>query len=111
MFLDVLIYSRNTLKMASSFFMSFVSINASTSVLKSISCFAIMEFKTVIGFAQFAVEPTALNSNLFPVKAKGDVLFLSVLSNRISGILPTTFSFKSVFSSGDSFPFVTPSRS
>ena len=57
-----------------------------------------MVFKTVIGIAQFAEEPTALNSNLFPVNAKGDVLFLSVLSNKISGILPMIFSFKSVFS-------------
>ena len=70
-----------------------------------------MEFKTVIGLAQLAVEPTARNSNLLPVKAKEDVRFRSVLSNKISGILPTTFSFKSVFSSGDNFPLVTPSNS
>ena len=58
----------------------------------------------VIAFAQFAVEPTALNSNLFPVKAKGDVLFLSVLSNKIWGILPI-FNFNSVFSSADNALF------
>ena len=52
-------------------------------------------------------EATALISNLFPVNAKGEVLFLSVLSNKISGIFPTTFSFNSVFSSGESFPLVT----
>ena len=41
----------------------------------------------VIGPAQFADEPTALNSNLLPVNAKGEVLFLSVLSNNNSGIV------------------------
>ncbi len=44
-------------------------------------------FKTVIGLEEFAEEPTALNSNLLPVKAKGEVRFLSVLSNKIEGIL------------------------
>ena len=60
--------------------------------------------------AQFCSEPTARNSNLFPVKAKGEVLFLSVLSNKISGIFPTTLSFKSVFSLGDNLPFETCSK-
>ena len=109
--LDFLMYSLKTLNIASSFFKSFCSIKLSTSFLNSISCLATMEFKTVIGFAQLAVEPTALNSNLLPVKAKGDVRFLSVLSSKISGILPTTFNFKSVFSFGDNLPFVTPSSS
>ena len=36
-------------------------------------------FNTVIGPPQFAEEPTARNSNLFPVKANGEVLFLSCL--------------------------------
>ncbi len=72
---------------------------------------ATIAFKVVIEVAQLAEEPTALNSNLFPVKANGEVLFLSVLSNNTSGILPTTFNFKSVFSSGDNFPLVTPSNS
>ena len=63
-----------------------------------------------MGLAQFVLEPTALNSNLFPVKAKGDVRFWSVLSSRISGILPITFNFKSVFSCGDNFPSETCSR-
>ena len=62
-------------------------------------------------FAQFAFEPTVLNSNLFPVKANGEVLFSSVLSNKISGILPITFSLISVFSCGDSFPLETFSNS
>ncbi|MNE83701.1 hypothetical protein D3C80_1805390 [compost metagenome] len=97
--------------MASSFFMSFSSIKVSTSFLKSINCFATIEFKVVIALAQFAVEPTALNSNLLPVKANGEVLFLSVLSNKTSGIFPTTFNLRSVFSSGDNFPVETPSNS
>src|SRR5690606_39392072 len=78
-------YSRNTLKMASSFFKPSFSTNVSTSFLKSVSCLATIEFKVVIAFAQFAVEPTARNSNLFPVKAKGEVRLRSVLSNKTSG--------------------------
>ena len=70
-----------------------------------------MAFNTVIGLAQLALDPTARNSNLFPVKAKGEVLFRSVLSKRISGIFPITLSFKSVFSWGESFPLETCSKS
>ena len=110
-FLDALIYSLNTLKTASSFFRFFDSLRRSTSCLNSFNCFATMVFKTVIGPAQFAEDPTALNSNLFPVKANGEVLLISVLSNSISGILPIIFSFKSVFSFGDNFPLVTFSNS
>ncbi len=109
--LESLIYSFKTLKMASSFFIFLFLIKASTSVLKSISCFATIALRTVIGFAQLAVEPTARNSNLLPVKAKGEVRLRSVLSNKISGILPTTFNFKSVFSCGESLPLVTFSSS
>ena len=36
-------------------------------------------FKTVIGFDELAEEPTALNSNLLPVKAKGEVRFISII--------------------------------
>ena len=36
-------------------------------------------------------DPTARNSNLFPVKANGEVRFLSVLSSRISGIFGRFF--------------------
>jgi hypothetical protein len=50
----------------------------------SFNCLATIVFNVVIAFEQFADEPTALNSNLFPVKANGDVLFLSVLSKRTS---------------------------
>ncbi|MNQ46383.1 hypothetical protein D3C85_601960 [compost metagenome] len=104
-------YSLKTLKIASSFFMSLFSIKFSTSFLKSINCFATIAFKVVIALEQFELDPTALNSNLFPVKAKGEVLLRSVLSNNTSGIFPTTFNFKSVFSSGESFPVVTLSNS
>ena len=104
-------YSLNTLKTASSFLRLLLSIKASTSTLNSFNCFATMVFNTVIGPAQFAEEPTALNSNLLPVNAKGEVLLISVLSNNISGILPIIFSFKSVFSFGDNFPLVTFSNS
>ena len=45
-----------------------------------------MVFKTVIAADELAEDPTALNSNLLPVKANGEVLFLSVLSNKICGI-------------------------
>lgn len=40
---------------------------------------------TVLGIPIDCELPTILNSNLFPVNAKGDVLFLSVLSNGIFG--------------------------
>ena len=43
----------------------------------------------VIAGEQFAEEPTALNSNRLPVNAKGEVLFLSVLSINTSGICAT----------------------
>src|ERR1700712_3498872 len=41
----------------------------------------------VIGLAELAEEPTALNSNLLPVKANGEVRLRSVLSFNICGIL------------------------
>ena len=46
-------------------------------------------FKTTIELEQLSELPTARNSNLFPVNANGDVRFLSVLSNKISGIFGT----------------------
>ena len=46
-----------------------------------------MVFNTVILMAQFAAEPTARNSNLLPVKANGEVRFLSVLSSISSGMV------------------------
>ena len=46
-----------------------------------------MVFSTVILIAQLAAEPTARNSNLFPVNAKGEVRFLSVLSSISSGMV------------------------
>ena len=41
---------------------------------------AMIVFKTVFAKDAFMLEPSILNSNLFPVKATGEVLFLSVLS-------------------------------
>jgi hypothetical protein len=52
-----------------------------------------------MGCAEFVDDPTALNSNLLPVNAKGDVLFLSVLSLNISGILSILIDFFSLVSS------------
>ena len=72
--------------MANSFLTPFSRIT-STSFLNMINWSATIVFKMVIGAAEFAEEPTALNSNLFPVKANGEVLFRSVLSNINDGIL------------------------
>ena len=63
-------------------------------------------FNAIIGPPQLADDPTARNSKRFPVNAKGDVRLRSVLSNMISGILPT-FNFNSVFSSGLIFRSLT----
>ena len=41
---------------------------------------ATMVFKPIFASATFACEPSILNSNLLPVNAKGEVLFLSVAS-------------------------------
>ena len=41
--------------------------------------------RTIFESAMFCDEPTILNSNLLPVNAKGEVLFLSVLSRLIDG--------------------------
>ncbi len=78
--------------------------SASTATLNFFNWSATIRLMTVIDAEQFAVEPTARNSNLLPVKAKGEVRLRSVLSKRISGILPTTFSLSSVFFSGDILP-------
>jgi hypothetical protein len=75
-------YSLKTLKIAS--FLHVFRFNQSIHFLKSFSCFATIAFNVVIELEQFELEPTALNSNLFPVKANGEVLFLSVLSKRTS---------------------------
>ena len=44
-------------------------------------------FSAVIALAQLAEDPTARNSNLLPVKAKGEVRLRSVLSISSSGML------------------------
>jgi hypothetical protein len=63
--------------------MSFVSIKASILFEIFLNCFATIAFNVVIELEQFELELTALNSNLFPVKANGEVLFLSVLSKNV----------------------------
>ena len=45
--------------------------------------------RSTIGNAIDCDDPTARNSNLFPVNANGDVRFRSVLSRWISGSLAT----------------------
>ena len=58
----------------------------STASLNLSSWYAVMVLRTVMAEAQLAEDPTALNSNLLPVNANGEVLFLSVLSIRSWGI-------------------------
>ena len=41
---------------------------------------------TIMDAAQLADEPAARNSKRLPVKANGEVRFLSVLSNKMAGI-------------------------
>src|SRR5690554_7625162 len=45
-------------------------------------------YTTLFRSAQLAEEPTARYSKRLPVKAKGEVRLRSVLSSKISGILP-----------------------
>ena len=70
-----------------------------------------MRLRVVMACEQLAKEPTARSSNLLPVKANGEVRLRSVLSSKISGILPTTLSFNSVFFSGDILPLSSFSSS
>ena len=65
------------------------AIRASTSARKSFSCSATAALSASMAAAQFALEPTARNSKRLPVKAKGEVRLRSVLSSRISGMVPT----------------------
>ena len=83
--LHSLIYPRITSRIAETFGSPF-SIRASTSFLNFISCSATAEFNAIMALAQLASEPTARNSNRFPVKAKGEVRLRSVLSISNSGI-------------------------
>ena len=50
---------------------------------------AVIVFRATLGPAIDCDEPTVLNSNLFPVKAKGEVRLRSVLSLGISGRVST----------------------
>ena len=62
------------------------AVKESTLCLKFVSASATAVLRTISADAQFASEPTARNSNLLPVNANGEVLFLSVLSMKSSGI-------------------------
>jgi hypothetical protein len=53
-----------TLKIASS--SSCLRFNQSITFFEIFSCFATIAFNVVIELEQFELEPTALNSNLFP---------------------------------------------
>jgi hypothetical protein len=75
-----LMYSLKTLKIV--FLHVFVSIKASTFFLKSFSCFATIAFN-VIELEQFELEPTALNSNLFP-KQMAKFYFYLYLKERLN---------------------------
>ena len=75
-------------------FLSPFSIKASTSAANLFKVSATIVFRIVIGCPQFAVEPTARNSNLFPVNAKGEVRLRSVLSINNSGMLRCKSNFK-----------------
>ena len=55
----------------------------------SLKASATMVFSTVLGEAMESDDPTMRNSNLLPVKAKGDVRFLSVASLSRSGRMST----------------------
>ena len=75
---------------------------SNSSAISIISC-AKIAFKIVFGPATDCEEPAARNSNLFPVNANGEVLFLSVLSFEKVGttstpVLNLSFSFSFVSS-------------
>ena len=55
----------------------------------SLNASAAMVFNTTFGEEMESEEPTIRNSNLLPVKANGDVLFLSVASLNKSGSVLT----------------------
>jgi len=59
--------------------------DSSISSANSLRIDATIVFITVFGFAIDADDPTILNSNLFPVNAIGEVLFLSVESLGTAG--------------------------
>ena len=54
-----------------------ISFLFSSSSAKSENAFAMMVLSTMLASATFACDPSMRNSNLLPVNAKGDVLFLS----------------------------------
>ena len=62
---------------------------ASSSSAASRNASARMVFNTTLGEDTESEEPTMRNSNLLPVNAKGEVLFLSVASLAKSGMVRT----------------------
>ena len=85
MALHSLIYFRITSRMAEILGSPF-SICLSTSFLNRFNWSATAAFRAIIALAQLASDPTARNSKRFPVNAKGEVRFRSVLSISNSGI-------------------------
>ena len=84
-FLDSAMNFLTTVRTALCLFSPFAS-SSSASFLNSLRLSATIELRTYVALAPFAEEPTARNSNRFPVNANGDVLLRSVLSWTISGM-------------------------
>jgi len=61
------------------------SAEPSSSLAASSKASATIAFNVMFGIAIESIEPTIRNSNLFPVKANGEVLFLSVASFVTTG--------------------------
>ena len=66
-------------------------------------------FRKAIGVEIDAAEETARNSNLFPVKANGEVRLRSVLSRATSGSLRTPRLMRSSAAASLRSPFSIPS--
>ena len=69
--------------------------SSSSAIYEKLS--ATIVLRTTFGLATEAEEPRLLNSNLFPVNANGDVLFLSVASFLKLGIVLTPICIFSAF--------------
>ena len=88
---------------------SFTAVSKSSTPSNSAVIFfnwsATIVFRTIIGKAILCVEPTILNSNLLPVNANGDVLFLSVASIVKEGSVDAPDSYFLPFSEEVASPF------
>ena len=78
-------------------------------LFSSLSAYSLKTFPTIAFIAVAVVEgveldPGILNSNLFPVKANGDVLFLSPASILNEGITSTSRSSLELAATGRFFP-------